>query len=199
MFRFGKHISKANLAVLLTGLVLTMIFTCSPKTNYKVLSKIFDGVPNPSATDSLSKKNLPSSPKTQSAPTNDISATKTQRTVHPVYQDGDCSICHDPEQGNVLISKQPDLCYDCHSNYGEEYEVLHGPVAAGFCIVCHQPHTAAEPKLLAWKKSGFCLNCHAEEDVYKTEVHEGIEKDQCMDCHNPHGGGDRFLFWSSKK
>jgi hypothetical protein len=46
-----------------------------------------------------------------------------------------------------LRAQGAELCYSCHDRVREQVgssSFIHGPVAAGFCIVCHDPHGANE-------------------------------------------------------
>lgn len=93
-------------------------------------------------------------------------------------------------------------CQRCHGDMlGGVYQ--HGPAAAGYCTLCHDPHGSDYP---AWTRNQswrLCTTCHAEK---RTEVHlvKGFVSDvthptrnrpdpsrpgkklSCVSCHSPH-------------
>lgn len=112
---------------------------------------------------------------------------------HEPYKDKQCDNCHQTRGSNQLTEPQPELCYNCHDDFSEQYDVLHGPVAGGYCTGCHNPHKSKIKKLLKSKGQQLCLNCHNKKDIMLNEIHFDIEDTSCIECHNPHGGDDRFL------
>ena len=176
---------------LLSLFVLTLVVnTCSPSTRYKVLSLVFDGVPAPttvSKTDSLQTVNSKSNNLSRKA----VSAGP-KNFYHPPYQERACDDCHS-KSGSGQIEPQPQLCYECHDDFSEEYSVLHGPVASGNCTSCHNPHMSKNENLLRVKKEQLCLYCHEAALVFKNENHEDVEPGDCMDCHNVHGSDEKFM------
>ena len=180
----------------LKGLILiaaiAFIIACSPKSNYKTLSVFFDGVPDPDAIDSTA---IADSIKQGEASNTPIIVPVTPQFVfHPPYVEKECANCHDQSQMGKLLEPMPGLCYQCHEDFADQYEVLHGPVGAGFCTECHNPHMNKNEYLLLRTGQQLCLGCHNTEDVLKNEVHSDIEDANCTECHNPHGGDDRFIF-----
>jgi predicted CXXCH cytochrome family protein len=119
--------------------------------------------------------------------------TKADYVVHYPYQEKECLSCHDENSKSELIAKQPDLCYMCHDDFSKIYKYLHGPVAAGYCTACHNPHMSKEQKLLTRSGQQVCLYCHETKDIFKNENHKDIAEAECTICHNPHGGGNKFL------
>ncbi|MCD4736066.1 MAG: hypothetical protein K8R53_08490 [Bacteroidales bacterium] len=172
---------------------VAVIIACSPKSNYKVLSVIFDGVPNPYIADSIAKDDSIQKAKEVSIQT--LKPAKPQFVFHLPYLEKDCSSCHDQSVMGRLLFPMPGLCYQCHENFGDQYNVLHGPVDAGFCTECHNPHLNKNENLLIREGQELCLHCHSAADVFKNEVHADIEETNCTDCHNPHGGDDKFIFY----
>lgn len=83
-----------------------------------------------------------------------------------------------------------DLCLSCHetdSFMNSEY--VHGPVATGACILCHESHSSWNPNLLVKEGRDLCLFCHEQVDQRLAEArhsHEAV-KGACTECHNPHG------------
>ena len=172
---------------------ISLIISCSPKANYKVLSAIFDGVPNPYAIDSI--RIADSISRFDSAYLQQIieTAAKNLYVYHPPYKEKDCAACHDQNVMGKLLQPEPGLCYQCHDDFTEKYTIIHGPVSGGFCTECHNPHMTQNEKLLSRTGQQLCLFCHQSEQVFKNEAHLDIEETSCTDCHNPHGGFDKYL------
>lgn len=102
---------------------------------------------------------------------------------------GNCHFAHFAEYPSLLKKEGQDLCFGCHGesdaakpdglrNIRREIEgkkVVHGPVADGQCIECHETHGGGYPKLLngpfpqAFYASfqpdqyDFCFRCHDKE------------------------------------
>ena len=92
----------------------------------------------------------------------------------------------------------PQLCYDCHTNYtAAERGFVHGPVAVGACLFCHDPHQSEYPHILLNNTQVICLKCHPAKDITGTRGHENIEN--CIGCHNPHLGKDRLMLTKDYK
>lgn len=170
---------------------LFMVISCSPIQQYKVLSFVFDGVPNPMALDGdtsvveVSNTNV-LQPALKNKPIDRV-------FVHEPFESRNCENCH--MQGkSELQEPEPSLCYMCHEDMTEKYTYLHGPVAGGYCTECHNPHKSKIDKLLLREGQSLCLSCHVKTDVLNNENHEGIDEMNCIECHNPHGGEDPFLF-----
>ena len=167
--------------------------TCTPTSRYKVLSILFDGVPvSGKKTEALTDSVAPDSTLSEKSPPPRV-VKPLKNSFHPYYQQKSCDRCHDVYQGYCLKERQPTLCYQCHADFRDEYNVLHGPVAAGYCNSCHHPHSSKNKKLLNHKIEQLCLYCHEWDDVSKNNEHEEINKSSCMDCHNPHGDDDCFI------
>jgi len=176
---------------LLLLLSIAMLATCSPTTQYNVLSFVFDGVPDPNYVEKEDTLLV--------ANNNQITEVKENKLIsdkyfHEPYKERDCFMCHDEVQKSRLNQEQPDLCYYCHEDFNDKYKVLHGPVAGGFCTECHTAHMGDYDKVLLREGQDLCLTCHRSKDVFKNENHADLDGASCTDCHNPHGGDDRFLF-----
>ncbi len=71
---------------------------------------------------------------------------------------------------------------------------MHGPVAVGDCMTCHDPHGGANPKLLRAKGSALCETCHVEMKARLAESrfqHAPVPED-CTKCHNPHSSPFKY-------
>lgn len=184
---------KISLTVLSVFTLLILILSgCSTQSGYKLLSVFFDGVPNPSEkpvqTKDTGVKN--DSINKVAVAQNEINSTDT---YHPPYRDRQCESCHDKNVMGKLLKPQPALCYDCHEDFSTKYNTLHGPVASGYCSLCHNPHMSSAKKLLLREKQSLCIYCHDKKQVLKNKVHKEIKETACTECHNPHGGSNRTL------
>jgi len=93
--------------------------------------------------------------------------------VHPALQAG-CKACHDQIDASVaphkskgafakgLSAEAPALCTKCHENKLFQGKVVHGPVAAGKCLECHDPHASDSVGLLTKEPAALCLDCHSD-------------------------------------
>jgi len=142
--------------------------------------------------------------------------------VHPAVKLG-CTSCHtieNREDASYIVVKQSKtiICFECHGP--EVFSYSHFPYASGDCLRCHNPHVAANPRLLRAKVNELCLKCHqrSPESVpsrylptivltaddrlgHPYERHPvrgsrdpltGVEL-SCISCHRAHGGGKLHL------
>jgi predicted CXXCH cytochrome family protein len=87
---------------------------------------------------------------------------KGAKFVHTALEMG-CTNCHRVTSENnkttiTLRATGGDLCAICHA--GKKDAVLHGPYAAGQCLVCHDPHTGDYPAQTRAEINTLCLSCH---------------------------------------
>jgi predicted CXXCH cytochrome family protein len=128
-----------------------------------------------------------------------------------------CAYCHSL-QGKpkyAIVRQGAALCNDCHAEKAAELKkrkLLHGPVEAGLCEVCHDSHGSDYPSQLHQPVNELCLSCH---ENIRTDTHvvrmasgkghplSGVPDPSrpgsgrelsCVSCHNPHGGDVRFFF-----
>lgn len=161
---------------------------CAPSSRQAVLSFFFDGVPVPEA-ESKNKETV--RPATDSLTVTEINTPVDLVVVHQPYREKACGICHNPENMGKLLLPEPDLCYQCHEDLHNFNQVLHGPVDAGYCTQCHNPHSANDSSLLRYKGQELCYSCHDKELLKKNPLHESVSGD-CLNCHNAHGGSDQL-------
>lgn len=182
------------------GLLLFLVFVvaCTPRARYKILGIFFDGVPDPDReqavlSDSTASDSLSIAQRKQLRER--LANREPDYVFHPPYRQRKCTECHDRSRStNRLIERMPQLCFKCHSDFSDQYQVMHGPVASGNCTGCHNPHMSKKEKLLTRSGQDICLYCHESKLVFKNEEHQDLEpSDNCTDCHDPHGGDDRFL------
>ncbi len=172
-------------------IMIVLFFTaCSIQTRYEVLSFIFDGVPDPNNSENIEIKD---SAVIDSTKILNIAANinKPKTYFHPPYQERSCNSCHNNNTGQVLMP-QPGLCYSCHENFEDNYSVIHGPVAGGYCTACHNPHKSKLQNLLLKKGKALCFNCHNPQ-IADNDIHSVAETSNCTSCHNPHGEENTYL------
>jgi predicted CXXCH cytochrome family protein len=184
---------KTRLTILcIAALLLTGALGCQAPARYRVLCLLFDGVPPPPGMEPCDGAPGAGAGGTVSAKAENEVAHRY--TEHGPYAAKLCEGCH-LRQTNKLILPVEDLCLNCHT-LNTSTRNLHGPTAAGGCIVCHSPHGSGNEFLLVSKAKEFCLYCHKQEDILKKEVHKAGENG-CTTCHDPHGSDDDFLLRSS--
>ena len=172
--------------------MMIVVLSCSHHKKQQVLSFFFDGVEESDTTSSVELQ-YKEGVQSDHSQLQNLQATQSY-FYHAIYQQKECSACHDRENANKLIEDLPDLCYQCHADFSEEYEFLHVPVAMGECGSCHHPHLAKNEKLLIADIQTLCFSCHDPDELRATETHSEIGETSCSDCHNPHGGEDEYLF-----
>ncbi|GAB4141818.1 MAG: cytochrome c3 family protein [Planctomycetota bacterium] len=125
---------------------------------------------------------------------------KDEGVIHPPYETMDCTTCHSPHHGKTKgLLSTPDvlsLCATCHGPVKESLgkPFVHGPVADGDCLLCHDAHSAPEAKLLQVEPIGLCGKCHSELTNRMDEaesVHAPASFD-CLQCHDAHAADHEF-------
>jgi predicted CXXCH cytochrome family protein len=149
--------------------------------NYKTLSFFFDGVPDPNAIAKV----------TPGATMVDIQQSPTY-SAHKPWQEERCIECH--ARTLKMDNRDSDLCLKCHAAKLTEYPNMHGPVAVGACLWCHNPHNSAYAHLLKAPTREVCSQCHtsAQLNVERVPAHADMNS-SCTDCHSGHGGSARFF------
>jgi predicted CXXCH cytochrome family protein len=163
------------------GLSGLLSLGCSIEKNYKVLSFFFDGVPDP---------NAPMKP-TRPGGTVDIEQSPTY-SAHKPWKEERCEECH--TRTLKMGSRDSEVCLKCHAAKMTEHERMHGPVAVGACLWCHNPHNSAYPHLLKGPAREVCAQCHSASmlSAEKAPAH-AQENRSCLECHHGHGGDQRFF------
>ena len=91
-------------------------------------------------------------------------------------------------------------CLTCHVGMAE-HKVVHGPVAAGACLRCHElkPIGGRLVMKLASGATGdrpapLCLSCHTDiaTRLKEPNIHAPVESGACGACHDPHGSDFKF-------
>jgi predicted CXXCH cytochrome family protein len=119
-------------------------------------------------------------------------------SVHGPYAKRDCGLCHVSDFSNRLTQEGEDLCWSCHEREDFPGEVVHGPVAAGRCDGCHDPHRSRNPFLLVQPETALCEHCHDQETFARIDEHRAQEGDDCLRCHDPHASGREHLLKSDE-
>jgi len=88
----------------------------------------------------------------------------TGKFVHSAVGMG-CENCHLAATENnqttiTLVATGGDLCAMCHE--AKKDPVVHAPVKAGQCLICHDPHTGEFKAMLRAQVNTVCLSCHGE-------------------------------------
>ena len=163
-------------------ILAALSISCSAATRYKVLSTIFDGVPppRPPATEPANQAGAAAAPSRLVGP-----------REHGPYAAKLCGACHEAAATNALVAPRDQLCFRCHEiRLDKRY--IHGPVAAGGCLVCHDPHSSQYRYLLVSESDSFCFYCHDRATVAAIAGHEGLESG-CTGCHDAHSSDRTFL------
>jgi predicted CXXCH cytochrome family protein len=181
------------LVLLGSGLAMTLLLlsSCDEIERHRVLTFFFDGVP-PLQTQT---------PGTTSLGPRDSKTVDTAPAggwhVHPPLKN--CTNCHGDQRrtgfsGKVqLVAEVPKLCYKCHSEFSALESWVHGPVATGDCLLCHEPHKTRTEFLLKKPVPELCFQCHDIQAVRMVKGHEGESYSSCTDCHDGHAGATRSL------
>lgn len=184
--RVAKKITLLFFASFVAISILTV--QCTPEKKFRVLSFIFDGVPDPSK-----KTELVYSSSSDSIRVLSNNNGSSELHFHPPYFEKKCKSCHQGGTSNALLMPMPDLCYTCHEDFNVKFQTLHGPVAAGYCTACHNQHESKLNKLLVREGQQICLFCHVSKDIMRNKIHSNINIRSCTECHNPHGGENRGI------
>lgn len=184
-----------GLGYLITVLVfLGLVCGCDPLTVHKVSSTIFDGVPSMPPAEQYCQEFHEKKVAEQASVVKTASGeVKKVVNGHPPYKEKRCNDCHDKSQDSGLIKPRDQICFVCHPNIMKK-AFVHGPVAVGSCLDCHDPHSSAEVALLKVEKKKLCVVCHKEKRVADS-MHTKVTDSgmACTDCHDPHDGEAKYF------
>jgi predicted CXXCH cytochrome family protein len=125
---------------------------------------------------------------------------KENKYVHAPVATAACVLCHGDIAANPpygLIRPGQDLCLACHKDMKpvlNQARFVHKPVKDN-CVGCHNPHSAAESKvLLREAQRTICITCHekATPDLINRikstarPPHKPVAEGKCTDCHAAH-------------
>ncbi|MCL5280210.1 MAG: cytochrome c3 family protein [Planctomycetes bacterium] len=168
-----------------------LLASCDEVERHKTLTFFFDGVP-PLRTEA---------PEAQAAGLIDNRAADKApvglwRTHAPVKN---CTVCHGEQRRAgaarkvQLVAEVPQLCYNCHKEFSALQAWVHGPVATGNCLLCHEPHKAKNESLLRKPVPDLCYQCHEEQAIRQIKNHAEASYARCIDCHEGHASAARGL------
>jgi DmsE family decaheme c-type cytochrome len=118
-----------------------------------------------------------------------------ERTAHGQALVG-CTGCHSVHKFEAqtvsLKTKQPNLCYQCHTDVKAAFaQPFHHRVNEALikCTDCHDPHGTFQPELLRLSatQDAVCTKCHIETLGPFVYEHPPIKTEGCTMCHSPHG------------
>jgi len=186
-------VTRSGLGVLRTVSVLAglaCLASCSDTERHRALSFFFDGVPP-----------LPGQVIEEAVVIDP--ANPQRRRVEPQWflhePQANCERCHgDQKQKNFsrqvnLVSPVPSLCYECHDMPSSQQGWVHGPVASGQCVICHEPHRSLNPFLLKRSEPKICFQCHEASSLQTVPGHDLPTYAACLDCHAGHSSFAKHL------
>ena len=176
--------------VLLVGLGAS-VMSCDEIERHQALTFFFDGVPPLGSRDFEAE--LVNSNSQEPEPGG-------QEPVWYVHEpQKDCANCHQKQRmgrfsaQTRLLEPVPKLCHNCHTDYTAGALFVHGPVAVGQCLFCHNPHRSKVKHLLNAPEPGLCYRCHDVSMVELIPAHLTQQTSACTDCHNPHAASTKAL------
>lgn len=119
---------------------------------------------------------------------------------HQTDSPADCLGCHKNREGmmSIAAANSPELCQRCHQPKNTK-KFVHGPLGAGECLPCHDPHGGSGPFYLKAEGSKLCLMCHLPEEIDRHADTVTISKNTpCLECHDPHQSDTWYLGKGSK-
>jgi len=178
----------------LVGSGLTIMFlllaSCDEAERHEVLTFFFDGVPPLHGETSAAVPTARKEEKTAGSPA-------AGWTVHEPVKD--CTQCHGEQRGKGfagkvrLMAEVPQLCYRCHKEFSTLESWVHGPVATGDCLLCHEPHKTKTEFLLRKPVPQLCYQCHDVQAIRTIAKHAEEAYSRCIDCHEGHAGATKGL------
>ena len=118
----------------------------------------------------------------------EMTVYKVQKDIYKYHfkdDDHGCEFCHKNVEGRnfQLPADESKLCYDCHTDWNDA-KWVHGPIGAGQCSICHDPHGTKTKGFLIRKGDRVCYYCHSEARVGPHSKEKGGRS--CVYCHDPH-------------
>jgi predicted CXXCH cytochrome family protein len=178
-------------------LALWVLCSCSPITRHQVLTTIFDGVPSMPPAEQICREyavEMMAKERGEKEGAGKSAGAAAQASTHRPYIEKRCDDCHDKTtESGLVVKNKTELCFVCHGDFIKG-AFVHGPVAVGDCLACHDPHTSGLPSLLKVAAADICATCHREErqavSLHSTVASRGLV---CVNCHSPHFGNVRFF------
>lgn len=184
-------------------LLLTGCMKIDPLAKQKLLTSIFDGVPDLPPLEELCKDNIEDlfnkyyEQRIMAAEHGDSEEDPAKKSKigskHRPWKEKNCPSCHNFQADNKLKLPKNEICYLCHKNFIQGRNV-HGPVAVGACLACHDPHSSENPSLLRKSLATICFKCHKEKRLAASMHDKVISHGMlCVDCHDPHSGNMHYF------
>ena len=183
--------------LIVLGFLLMYAMSCEPVQRHKILTFFFDGVDSQSPPhEPRGDCNLCHKVRRQLQQVRERPGTVW--FVHEPWKNRDCKVCHNQLEENQwalpkLTAPEPELCYQCHTDYPATQPYVHGPVAVGECLLCHEAHKSKMAGLLKEKEPELCYQCHETIEAAQISGHPDEPIPQCTKCHDPHAGLTRML------
>jgi predicted CXXCH cytochrome family protein len=182
-----------HILLITAGLAILALSGCDPLSRHKTLATIFDGVPSLPPPEQLCAEYADRKINELRDELTGRKAAEQQKPAgdksrHNPYEAKKCDNCHDKTTESGFIKPKNELCQVCHTDFIKG-SYVHGPVAAGDCLFCHEPHTSRYPSLLKKDVDETCGGCHREKRQ-AAAMHRKMKdsKIDCTECHNPHFG-----------
>lgn len=192
------RVQKQSLLLLLVVGLLLLPVGCDSVSRHKVLTTVFDGVPELPQPDKLcdeyyeQRKAYEAQGKTLNVAGEEVSE---ERSSHKPYAEKACNDCHSGNKNvnDGLIAPKRELCGVCHTDFVTGLNV-HGPVAVGDCLACHLPHSSNHKALLKEDPDKICATCHQESRLAAAMHDRFVAKNiSCGECHDPHSGDAHYF------
>jgi len=167
------------------------IASCDEVDRYNAMTFFFEGVPP------LGQNQLTEEP--GDFDSQRLSQTSPKQIWFTHQPTKDCTLCHNFSKQRVfssqtyLIKPVPELCYECHADFTASASYVHGPVAVGRCLLCHNPHKSRIEHLLTEPEPQLCYLCHNIDTVRFIPAHLLKQQFACTDCHNTHTSSIKYL------
>jgi len=189
------RIRPASVRLMLLVFFGIFFLSCDDVERHEALTFFFDGVP-PMGPEDLQGESLdPNSP--------ELAQTGQTPAWYVHEPRKNCSICHVKRKQRSISSQTyltapvPKLCYNCHTDYTASAPFVHGPVAVGQCLFCHNPHKSKIEHLLIAPEPGLCYQCHDIDTIELIAAHLPKQLSACTDCHNAHASSAKALLKGS--
>ena len=117
---------------------------------------------------------------------------RSQHNANDVTCTGCHSVHHAKEAQYLLVQKQPQLCYSCHTEIKPDFakpfrhRVDQGLVTCGDCHNQHGGFLTRQLRSTA-AQDQVCFKCHTDKAGPFTFEHEPVKTEGCVACHQPHG------------
>lgn len=126
---------------------------------------------------------------------------------HSKMADKDCKLCHlqegDTTDRHIIRKPSSGKCFSCHKDKIESFnqKYVHGPVAGGACVVCHDPHGSKYEHSLNNAEEILCFGCHEFTKEFTTMPvqHPPFATGRCGRCHDPHATANRWVLVKSSE